>query len=108
MSTDGPQPTQGHLKKKKKVGRLFFGIVFLSLVFFFFFFGPPLVRVRKRLGACVPGGGGGVGGGGRAGMLGAKGAVSFITAFVLLLNHLSLIYLLQGPPPWPASNAPLF
>jgi hypothetical protein len=42
MSTDGPQPTQGAPKKKKKVGRLFFGIVFLSLVFFLFFFGGPL------------------------------------------------------------------
>jgi hypothetical protein len=37
MSTDGPQPTQGAPKKKRrrKVGRLFFGIVFLSLVFCF-------------------------------------------------------------------------
>ena len=45
MSTNGPQPTQGAPKKEKKreAGRLFFGVVFLSLVFFFFFFGPPLL-----------------------------------------------------------------
>jgi hypothetical protein len=43
MSTDGPQPTQGAPKKtktKRKVGRLVFGIVFLSLVFFVFFWTP--------------------------------------------------------------------
>jgi hypothetical protein len=47
MSTDGPQPTQGAPKKKRKAGRLFFGIgiAFLFLVFFFFFlfFWAPLV-----------------------------------------------------------------
>jgi len=53
MSTDGPQPTQGAPKKKRKrrkVGRLFFAwIVFLFLVFFFFFSEAPWVfRVSQR------------------------------------------------------------
>jgi hypothetical protein len=56
MSTDGPQPTQGAPKKKKrrKVGRLFFGIVFLSLVFIFFFFGGPLCAQSDALFSLAP------------------------------------------------------
>jgi hypothetical protein len=45
---------KGHLKKKKEVGRLFFGIVFLFLVFFFFFLEAPCT-VRSFFGVLVLG-----------------------------------------------------
>jgi hypothetical protein len=54
MSTDGPQPTQGAPKKKKKkrkVGRLFFGFwdCFFVPCFLFLFFWRPLVNALSAV-----------------------------------------------------------
>jgi hypothetical protein len=50
LSTDGPQPTQGAPKKKRKKGKsvgCFLGLFFLFLVFWGVFFGRPLLSLHS-------------------------------------------------------------